>query len=212
MTMIPLRYAMVLPLVAALAAACSKTPPEPAATSTPAEPATGQAQATAEAQPTPAPKPAPAAAQAGEDLAWDAPPRFESAPNPNAMRKATYKIKRVEGDPEDAELSVSRAGGSVEANITRWIGQFSERSGEPKRHELNVGGIKVTVVEIRGTFSGSGMPGMPAAAPKPNQAMLGAIAEMPSGESWFFKMTGPEKTVLAARDDFDKLVNSLRLK
>ncbi|AUX23609.1 hypothetical protein SOCEGT47_041360 [Sorangium cellulosum] len=210
MTMITLRYAKVLPLVAALAAACSKTPPEPTATSTPAAPATGQA--TAEAQAPAAPKPAPAAGQAGGELAWDAPASFESAPNPNAMRKATYKIKRAPGDAEDAELSVSRAGGSVEANITRWIGQFSEKSGEPKRHELNVGGIKVTVVEIRGTFSGSGMPGMPASAPKPSQAMLGAIAEVPSGESWFFKMTGPEKTVTAARGDFDKLLNSLRLK
>lgn len=210
MTMIKLRSALVLPLVAALAAACSKTPeptattaPEPQATSKPAAPA----------QPAPAPN-APAAGgeqAAGAELAWDAPASFESAPNPNAMRKATYKIKRAAGDAEDAELSVMPAGGSVDANITRWIGQFSEQSGDPKRSELKVNDLKVTVVEVKGTFA-SGMPGMGATTPKPNQALLGAIAETPSGELWFFKMTGPEKTVTAARADFDKLVNSLRVK
>ncbi|WP_437496826.1 hypothetical protein [Sorangium sp. So ce1099] len=212
MTMIKLRSAMVLPLVAALAAACSKTP-EPTATSAPEPPATSKPAAPAQTAPV-APK-APAAGQqaAGAELAWDAPASFESAPNPNSMRKATYKIKRAAGDAEDAELSVSQAGGSVEANITRWVGQFSEKSDDaPKRSELKVNDIKITVVEVKGTFAGSGMPGMPAASPKPNQALLGAIAETPSGELWFFKMTGPEKTVTAARADFDKFLNSLRVK
>ncbi|WP_437719857.1 hypothetical protein [Sorangium sp. So ce861] len=210
--MIKLRSAMVLPLVAALAAACSKTP-EPTATSAPEPPATSKPAAPAPT--TQAPKPAPGGGQqaAGAELAWDAPASFESAPNPNAMRKATYKIKRAAGDAEDAELSVSQAGGSVDANITRWVGQFSQKSDDsPKRADLKVNDIKVAVVEIKGTFAGSGMPGMPAGEPKSSYAMLGAIAETPSGDLWFFKMTGPEKTVTAARADFDKLVNSLRLK
>ncbi|WP_437668533.1 hypothetical protein [Sorangium sp. So ce131] len=213
MTMTMLRSAKVLPLVAALAAACSKTP-EPTATSTPEAPATSKPAAPAQTAPAAPAQTAPAAAQpAGGELAWDAPASFETAPNPNSMRKATYKIKRAAGDAEDAELSVSQAGGSVDANITRWVGQFAEKSADsPKRSEVKVNDIKVTVVEVRGTFSGSGMPGMPASAPKPAYALLGAIAETPSGELWFFKMTGPEKTVTGARADFDKLVNSLRVK
>ncbi|WP_437805236.1 hypothetical protein [Sorangium sp. So ce1078] len=210
--MIKLRSAMVLPLVAALAAACSKTP-EPTATSAPEPPATSKPAAPAQA--TPAPKPAPAGGQqaAAGELAWDAPASFESAPNPNAMRKATYKIKRAAGDTEDAELSISQAGGSVDANITRWVGQFSQKSDDsPKRTESKVNDIKVTVVEVKGTFAGSGMPGMPAQDPKSSYALLGAIAETPSGDLWFFKMTGPEKTVTGARADFDKLVSSLRVK
>lgn len=209
--MTKLRSATLLPLVAALVAACSKTP-EPTPTSTPERAAPSPP--SAEAKPAPAPTPTPAAAQqAPGEIAWEAPPSFESAPNPNPMRKATYKIKRAAGDNEDAELSVSQAGGSVEANITRWVGQFSEKSADsPKRDELTVNDIKVSVVEIRGTFAGGGMPGMPAAEPKPKYAMLGAVAQTPQGNLWFFKMTGPEKTVTAARADFDKLIQSLRMK
>ncbi|WP_437643241.1 hypothetical protein [Sorangium sp. So ce362] len=205
--MIKLRSAMVLPLVATLAAACSKTP-EPTATSAPEPPATSKPAA-------PAPTPAPAGGQqaAAGELVWDAPASFESAPNPNTMRKATYKIKRAAGDTEDAELSISQAGGSVDANITRWVGQFSQKSDDsPKRTELKVKDIQVTVVEVKGTFAGSGMPGMPAQDPKSSYGLLGAIAETPSGDLWFLKMTGPEKTVTAARADFDKLVDSLRVK
>ena len=92
------------------------------------------------------------------------------------MRKATYKIKKAAGDPEDAELSVSQAGGSVDQNVQRWIGQFEQKQGEePKRSERKVGDLKVTTVEVHGTFK-SGMPGMGPAEPKTGWALLGATA------------------------------------
>jgi hypothetical protein len=203
---IDLRFVSLLPLLAVVAAACSKSP-EPTSTATPApeRPAAESSSARGPGASTGAPK--------GAELAWDAPSGWESVPNPNAMRKATYKVKRAEGDPEDAELSVSQAGGSVDANIQRWVGQFAKKSDDsPKRAETTVNDIKVTQVEVHGTFAGSGMPGMPAGEPKPSYALLGAIAETPTGGLWFFKLTGPDKTVTAAKADFDKLVNSLRMK
>jgi hypothetical protein len=128
------------------------------------------------------------------------------------MRKATYKIKRAEGDPEDAEMSVSQAGGSIDANVERWVKQFEPKAGaEPRRSQRAVGDLKVTVVEVQGTFA-SGMPGMGPGQPKTGWALLGAIVETPSGQPWFFKLTGPEKTVTAAKAAFDKLIDSFRLK
>ena len=44
---------------------------------------------------------------------------------------------------------------------------------------------------------------------KPNYKMLGAIVEAPEGNV-FFKLTGPEKTVMGTEDEFQKLLNSLR--
>jgi hypothetical protein len=198
-----------LALAAALAA-CSKTP-EPSAEAPPDRPPAAATPASPGAA-----APAPAKPAGPSEVAWDAPAGWEAAQNPSPMRKATYKIKRADGDPEDAELSVTQAGGSVEMNVKRWAGQFEQKPGEDaKRVERSVGDLKVTVVEIQGTFSGSGMPGMPAASPKPGWALLGAIVELPGGPgapAWFFKMTGPQKTVSAAKPDFDKLINSLRPK
>src|SRR5690242_1627382 len=101
--MIQRRSLMLLPLVAALAAACSKTP-EPSSTSTetpkPAQPAAG-AMAGAPHAAAPAAAPNAGAPSAAGEVAWDVPAGWETAPNPNAMRKATYKIKRAAGDAED---------------------------------------------------------------------------------------------------------------
>jgi hypothetical protein len=109
-------------------------------------------------------------------------------------------------------MSVSTAGGSVDANVQRWAGQFEQKPGdEAKRTQRTIGDLKVTVVEVKGTFK-SGMPGMGPATSKEKWALLGAIVETPGGTPWFFKLTGPEKTVTAARADFDKLVDSFRVK
>jgi hypothetical protein len=127
------------------------------------------------------------------------------------MRKATYKIPKAAGDPEDAELTVTQVGGTIDANIERWVGQFGGAKDSLKRTREKVGTFDVTVVELAGKFAGSGMPGAPPAAPKDNWALLGAIVE-PLDPPYFFKMTGPKKTVAAARADFDRLVKSLRAK
>lgn len=187
-------------------AACSKTP-EPSQNSQPPQPAQTGAAKPAETGNT-ASKPAPPAGPT--EITWDAPASFQKAENPNPMRKATYKITRAAGDPEDAELSVSQAGGSTDMNIKRWQGQFENLAADAvKRSERKNGDLKITTVEMSGTFNGSGMPGAAPGAPKPAFAMLGAIVETAQG-SWFFKLTGPEKTVNAAKADFDKLVESIR--
>jgi hypothetical protein len=127
------------------------------------------------------------------------------------MRKATYKIPKAAGDPEDAELSVTQAGGSIEANVDRWVGQLSATKDAVQRSEQKVGRFKVTIVDIKGTFQGSGMPGAPPSPPKEHWELLGAIVEG-TDPPHFFKLVGPEKTVTGARGDFDRLIGSLRAK
>lgn len=155
---------------------------------------------------------APMGAAPGEgrvELAWTAPPRWKTAPNASSMRLATYLIPRASGDAEDAELSVMQAGGSIDANVSRWAGQFgAEGAKSLKRSAARIAGLDVTLVEIQGTYDG-GMSKDP--TPKTNWALLGAIVATPGG-AHFFKMTGPVHTVKAARPELDQLVGSLALK
>jgi hypothetical protein len=135
----------------------------------------------------------------GAGLTWKLPAKWKEAPSTSSMRLATFKV-------DDAEMSVIRAGGSTKANVDRWIGQFAQ-GAESKQTERTVKGLKVTIVEVKGTYSG----GMMGGEPKANQALLGAVVETPP-DAHFFKLTGPEKTVLAARADFEAFVNSLEAK
>ncbi len=146
-------------------------------------------------------------APAGEaTIAWTAPARWKSAKSPSAMRLATFKIPHAPGDAEDAELSVTQVGGDVDANIERWIGQFdAEGQKTAKRNTKMVHGMKVTFVQIEGTFSG----GMgKAAGSQSGFALLGAILET-SPMPHFFKLTGPAKTVKAARPELEAMIDSI---
>jgi hypothetical protein len=130
------------------------------------------------------------------------------------MRAAQYG---VEGD-DKAELSVfyfgADQGGSVDANITRWLGQLTQPDGsdtmkKAKRGERKVGSLTVSLVEAQGGFAGGmTMPGAPPPTPISDALLLGAIAEGPQG-SVFFKLVGPRETVERARTAFDAMIGSL---
>jgi hypothetical protein len=189
-------HVLVLPAILLLAA-CDKKPPEPVSTNAPppASPA-GAAHAASPAGP-------------GE-VVWDAPAAWPKAENTSPMRKATYRVPHAEGDADDAELSVSQAGGTTDANIKRWAGQLGRGVADVKREERRAGGMAVTVVEIHGDYAGMAMPGAPPQGKKAGWALLGAIVE--TSPPTFFKLTGPDRTVAAAKADFDRLVASFRAK
>lgn len=140
-------------------------------------------------------------------ITWTAPARWQQVPHMSAMRIATYRMPHVAGDVEDPELSVTRAGGDTDANVARWIGQFDEAGRKSaKRSERTVAGLRVVIVELHGAYTGMGNP-----EPEPGFAMIGAIVETP-GMPHFFKLTGPSKSVDAARAELDALLASIRTK
>ncbi|MFO0593338.1 MAG: hypothetical protein U0441_37700 [Polyangiaceae bacterium] len=146
------------------------------------------------------------------EILWDVPKNWKEIPNPNAMRIATYLVARADGDPDDGEVSVSRVGGSVEANLSRWKAQFDPvKPDSTKRFERTIAGLKVTIFETAGSYTGMVVRGQQN-KPRESWALLAAIVEVPGGDPWFFKLTGPEKTLTAARPDFESLANSVRPK
>lgn len=144
-------------------------------------------------------------------LSWKAPAKWQAVPSTSTMRLATYRITHLPGDDEDPEMSVMQAGGTVDANVQRWIGQFdAEGQKTAKRTTKKVGNLEVTILEVEGTFAGGMGMGKDRGEEK-NWMLLGAIVATP-GMPHFFKLTGPAKTVKASRADFDTLVSSFATK
>jgi hypothetical protein len=134
------------------------------------------------------------------------------------MRAATYLVPASSGDKDNGECGVyyfgQGQGGSVQANLDRWIGQFLQADGKPspkaaKTSSETVHGLKVTTVDVSGAYTGMGGPMAGAGPAKPGYRLLGAIAEGPQG-SLFFKFTGPAKTVAANQAAFHKMIQSLQ--
>jgi hypothetical protein len=130
------------------------------------------------------------------------------------MRKASYVVPKVGADAEDGELAVfyfgPGQGGGIDANVDRWVKQFTDvPAGDIKRADREANGLHEHTVEItHGTFDAGSMSMAPGGAKK-NYALLGAIVEAPSG-AYFFKMTGPARTVAAARPAFIELLDSVK--
>jgi hypothetical protein len=134
-------------------------------------------------------------------ISWTVPTGWVAAANPNAMRIATYH------PTADTDVSVARAGGSTDANIQRWVGQFDD-AGTDKHSERTVHGLAVKMVEVTGTYSGGGMMANTPSEPHRGWALVGAVVETP-GTHYFFKMVGPTEQVKAARASFDAMVASV---
>ncbi len=149
------------------------------------------------------------------EITWIDPPGLRRVPPKNAMRKASFEVPHAKEDKEDGELAVfyfgPGQGGSIDANVDRWVKQFSGVTpNDVKRADREANGLRQHTVEIeKGTFDAGSMGMGAAAGPKKEYALLGAIVEAPSG-AYFFKMTGPSKTVAAARDSFYKLLDSVK--
>ncbi|MEZ5325347.1 MAG: hypothetical protein R3F19_09810 [Verrucomicrobiales bacterium] len=111
-----------------------------------------------------------------------------------------------EGEKLDADFYYfgKGQGGTTEANIARWQGQFKEKP-EPKKETLTFGEQKVHIIKLEGTF----LEGPPFGQKKEvkGQAMLGAIVESGDGHV-FVKMTGAKKAIEAAAEAFKALCSS----
>jgi hypothetical protein len=151
-----------------------------------------------------------AAAAPAREIVWNDPFGWEKVSPSSPMRKATYRVPPAPKDPEGGEMAVfffRGEGGSTEANIQRWIAQFLDaKPSDVKRAQRTINGMSQTIVEIEGTFA-SGMPGEPP-TPKPKYRLIGTVVETPVGP-YFFKLTGPRKTVEAAREAYLAMLESI---
>jgi hypothetical protein len=151
-------------------------------------------------------------AESAAGLRWSAPPDWANQGS-RPMRAATYTVPGAAAS-DAAECGVyffgAGKGGTVEANIERWRGQFLDKDGKPHDAQVSkrqVHGLAVTLIDTSGTYTGMGGPMAKEPTSNPGYRLLGAIVEGPGG-SVFIKFTGPEKTVAANQQKFDQLINS----
>ena len=133
------------------------------------------------------------------------------------MRVAQYKLP---GDAGDANLVVyyfgPGQGGSVDANLERWIGQMQQPDGSSSRAKAKtetttVNGMPLTLLDVTGTFNAGDMTGGGSGQPTSNARMRAAVIETPKG-AYYIKLVGPEKTVERWDAGYMAFVKSAHLK
>lgn len=146
---------------------------------------------------------APKQSTASGELHYKAPEGWVTEHPSSSMRVAQYKLPKAEGDREDASLVLyyfgSTQGGSAQANIDRWISQIQQPDGiaskdKAKTGTINVNGLKVTTVDVAGTYTAEMAPGSSEHHNDPNYRLRAAVIETPKG-NYYVKLVGPAKTV-----------------
>ncbi len=134
----------------------------------------------------------------GSDLRWTAPASW-TPKSGSSMRKGSFAVKR---DGAEADLAITAFPGDtggLHANLNRWRGQVGLANAAPAELDASVqhldgrGGMHFDVVDLTGP-SGT--------------RMLGAIASY-NGNSWFFKLMGPDAVVGAEKPAFLEFLHTV---
>jgi hypothetical protein len=153
-------------------------------------------------------------------VSLEAPAAWQRVQPKSGIVETEFAIPSAGNGPDGGPLPPGRmtvmgAGGSVEANIERWYGQFAQPDGgstkdKASTKKLKVAGRDVTLVDIAGTYKDS--PGGPFAGGKtidrPDYRMLAAIVEGPDG-NYFLKFYGPAATVEQHADGFRTMIEGM---
>ena len=146
------------------------------------------------------------------------PSEWVRVPAPSDMRAAQFRVPKAGSDTEDAEAILfffgAGKGGSTEDNLNRWYGQMTQPDGKASKDAgvvtiKTVKGLKVTMLDLGGTYKGMPAPGATATSKEGFRLLAAAIEG--EGGPWFFRVVGPDATVKAAKPAFEQLLDSVQV-
>jgi hypothetical protein len=131
-------------------------------------------------------------------LTWTAPATWTAKPR-GSMRKGSFAVK---GNGEEADLGITAFPGDtggLHPNLNRWRGQVGLPAASPAELDaallhLDGQGLHFEVIDLVGP-SGT--------------RMLGAITSF-GGNSWFFKLMGPDALVAAEKPAFLEFLKTVK--
>jgi len=133
----------------------------------------------------------------GNALSWTAPASW--APKAlGSMRKGSYALK---GEGAEADLSITAfpgATGGLEANLNRWRGQLGLA---PVSAEEVVAAVE--------KFEANGLPFTVVDYANDGKRLIGAVVPF-GGNSWFFKLTGPDAFIASQKPAFLEFIHSVK--
>jgi hypothetical protein len=121
---------------------------------------------------------------------------------------AEFALPKAEGDAQDGRLTLSLAGGSVDANVQRWQDQLGSQREKDSRSEVEIAGLTVTLVDLSGTYNDQPGPYAPSVS-REGYRILGAIIPV-KGDLHFIKAYGPQKTMAEHETAFHAFVKSVQ--
>jgi hypothetical protein len=147
-------------------------------------------------------------------LNYKVPEEWTRKPGSSAMRLAEFVLPGPGGDAELAVYRFAGGGGDAKSNVHRWRTQFAKSDGSPlgdddgEVQEVSKPPLKVTLVDLSGSYIAQVTPGASERYSDPNYRMLAAIVEG-AGDPYFFKAVGPETTLAVWKPTFATFADAI---
>ena len=142
------------------------------------------------------------AAAEGNALTWTAPTHWQPK-QLSSFRKGSYSVPGEGGAAGDLAITAFPGDtGGLFANVNRWRGQIglapvAEAQLESAIQRLEVNGFKIILFDATGTANGQPV------------RLLGAMVPY-EGQTWFFKLSGPEPVVAKEQAAFREFLNTIK--
>jgi hypothetical protein len=133
-----------------------------------------------------------------EGVSLTAPAAWSRKQPQSTFIQAEFSLPRAADDKLDARLTLSVAGGSIEANIDRWKDQFGGAPSKVTQETMTAGGLSITLVDFSGDFTDQRGPFAPAVKRADYRMIAGIIPA--GGQLLFVKAVGPQKTMESHAD------------
>jgi hypothetical protein len=154
---------------------------------------------------------------AAGSLKFTAPSGWLTRTASSTMRVAEFVLPGRDAAAGSAELVIyyfAGGGGSVDANIQRWLGQMQQPDGRATsdiaaRDAKTINGLKVSLLDVSGTYVAEVRPGATEKHNSPGFRMRTAVVETPRGP-YYLKLVGPAAIVETWNASFNEFLASLK--
>jgi hypothetical protein len=134
-----------------------------------------------------------------------------------SLRFMQFSLPKAKDDKKDAELVIFKGiSGAAKDNVERWKKQFQPPKDKKiddvaKVEEFKVGDVKVTYLDVEGTYLFKFPPNDPNAKveERPDYRMLAVQFDTPK-DVYHIKLTGPAKTVEQYKKGFDDWIKAFK--
>jgi hypothetical protein len=139
------------------------------------------------------------------------------------FRLLQFAVPKAPGDTAPALLIVFHfgkgGGGTVEDNVKRWMGLMQQPEGTDVtkvavRSQFTREGLRITTLDLPGTYQERPFPASDQVTPRPNYRMLAGVIETTREEGdgpYFVRLVGPARSIEAAKGGWDALIASLKV-
>lgn len=147
-------------------------------------------------------------------LTFSAPANWKKSQPKFDFIHADFTIPKAEGDERDGRLTISQVGGSLDANLNRWVDQFvnvdADNEDQMKKEKAMLNDMPVHMIKIAGTFKDGAGPFAPKTERK-DYVLVGAAIEMEGGANVYIKSYGPKKTMAANAATIKKMIKKMKV-